>query len=181
MPTPAATQPGGRLDRVPNPAPIPLTRRRLLAGAAGLALLITGCATGAPRAPDPAPRDPLADLLDEHVSLAAAYRAAATELPDDPRLPGLGANLEQQITALAGALAVPAPPVPTPAAGEAGAAEPSASVSAADPATLVGTLRERETQLATQCGQLALQQQTDRAPLLASLCAAHRCAAEVLT
>jgi uncharacterized protein involved in copper resistance len=163
---------------VPNPAQTPLTRRHVLAGAAGIALLLTGCTTGAPRAPEPAPRDPLAALMDEHAALAAAYSEAITAAPTDPRLPGLAGNVAQHITALAGALAV-APP----SAGAEPTASPSATEAtdhAPDPAALVSGIRDGESALAARCRELALSQNSVRAPLLASLAAAHGCAAAVL-
>jgi hypothetical protein len=177
-PTVPATQSDGRLERVPNPAQSSLTRRHVLAGAAGIALLLTGCTTGAPREPEPAPRDPLADLMDEHVALAAAYSEAITAAPTDPRLPGLAGNVTQHITALAGALAVPPPSADAEPTASPGATESTGT--APDPGTLVSGIRDGESALAARCRELALSQKSARAPLLASLAAAHGCAAEVL-
>lgn len=174
-PTAGATQSGGRLERVPSPARTQLTRRHIFAGAAGLALLVAGCTTGAPHEPAPAPRDPLADLLDEHLALASAYAAAITAAPNDARLPGLAGNVTQQISALAGALALPTPATPSALSDPAESPQPQS-----EPAALITGVRDSETLLAAHSTQLALTQTSQRAPLLASLAAAHQCAAQVL-
>lgn len=149
-----------------------VTRRHVLAGVAGVATVLAGCTTGAPRQPTPAPRDPLADLLDEHLALAAAYARAIPAHPEDPRLAGLADNATGHIDALAGALATAPPPTT--------AAEAPTTTPGAGPAGLLLELRERETALADRCSQLALTESARRAPLLASIATAHRCAATVL-
>ena len=173
-----------------NLAQTVLTRRRVLTGTAGIALLLAGCTTGAPHKPDPTPRDPLADLMDEHVALRSTYSAAIATAPDDPRLPPLADHVAQHITALAGTLAVPPPSAADPSAADPSAADRSTtdpgsgtaapSGSAADPAALIAALRDAENAVATHSRALALTQKPQRAPLLASIATAHQCAAEVL-
>ena len=168
---------------MPNRAQTPLTRRRVLAGAAGIAVLLVGCTTGAPHESPPAARDPLADLMDNHLALATAYAAAIRATPADARLPALADNVARHIVALAGALAVPAPeadelsaaPTATDSAPAEGA--PGAGGTAG---ALVTALRDQETALAAHSRTLALGQKPNRAPLLASIAASHQCAVEVL-
>ncbi|WP_134323127.1 hypothetical protein [Cumulibacter soli] len=154
---------------MPISAQSPLSRRQVLLASGGLALALAGCTTRAPQEPEPAPPDPLAELIDDHLELAAGYEAAIASAPSDA-LTGLAQNVQEQISALAGALALRAGDVPSPT-------PPSDT---ADPAAALGTVIDLEQTLVTKCGELALTQPAQRAPLLAALSASHQEAVEVL-
>ncbi|WP_158716479.1 hypothetical protein [Blastococcus sp. Marseille-P5729] len=158
--------------------PVLLSRRRLLAGGAVLGAALAGC-TGAPAPPPEPPRDPLEDLLDEHVALRDQYDAAIAAAPDDSRLAGMRANVDEHVAALAAALAM-TPPEGAPQASASGSAAASPAPSA-DPATLVPALAQAELALHAHCRELAIAQRAERAPLLASLTASHGAAAGVLS
>ncbi|WP_228389578.1 hypothetical protein, partial [Cumulibacter manganitolerans] len=91
---------------MPDPLAARLTRRHVLAGAAALTLTLAGCTTGAPAPAATPPKDPLEDLLAAHVALRSAYDVAVATVAGDTRLAPLRANVDQHVTALAGALAV---------------------------------------------------------------------------
>jgi F0F1-type ATP synthase membrane subunit c/vacuolar-type H+-ATPase subunit K len=109
-----------------SPAGFP--RRRLLAGAAGLALLATGCTSGGSDGPSAgdaartsAQDDRLAGQVPVQAALVAAYDAAAAA---DPALGGAVAPLAEQartqlerLRAAAPAAASASAPVPAPPAG----------------------------------------------------------------
>lgn len=152
-----------------------LSRRQLLAGTVVLGAALAGC-TGAPvPAPEP-PRDPLEDLLDEHVTLRDQYDAALAVTADDARLLGMRANVDEHVAALAAALAM-APPA-TSASGSASSG--TASEPPPDPAAQRTGIVELEKALSLRCRELAISQPAERAPLLASLTASHNAAAGAL-
>lgn len=167
---------------MPHPAQTSFTRRQILVGVAGVALL-AGCTTGPPVEPEPVRPDPLAELLDEHVALAAVYTQALASGAADARLTGLAGNLDQHIQALAGALAVPQPSVPSATSGSTSTppgTEPG-SGAVPDPVAQLGPIRDGEAALAARTRELAIGQRPQRAALLASIAAAHQCAVEVLS
>ncbi|MFV0534031.1 MAG: hypothetical protein ACK5MR_10300 [Cumulibacter sp.] len=156
---------------MPISAQSPLSRRQVLLASGGLALALAGCTTRAPQEPEPAPPDPLAQLLDDHLELAAGYEVATASATSDA-LTGLAQNVQEQISALAGALAL--------RAGDTPSASPPSDTAQADPAAALATVIDLEEALAITCGELALTQPAQRAPLLAALSASHQEAVEVL-
>lgn len=156
-----------------------LSRRQLLAGTAVLGVALAGC-TGAPvPAPQP-PRDPLEDLLDEHVALRDQYDSAIPIAAGDTRLAGLRANVDEHVAALAAALAM-TPPSGSAASSASRSDSSSAPPAPPDPATLVASLAQAEGALHAHCRELAIAQRAERAPLLASLTASHSAAAGALS
>ena len=84
------------------------------------------------------------------------------------------AAVQQQISALAAALAIAPPSTPSAPSSSA----PSAP--ATDAAALVTGLAQSESATSAQCRELAISQKAQRAPLLASLAASHQAASVTL-
>ena len=164
----------GIIEPMPHLRDTLLTRRVVLAGSAALMAALAGCSTGAPKPAPAPPKDPLENLLDAHVTLRTAYDDAIVAVPTDARLPALRGNVEQQISALAAALAI-APPSTPPAPSSSAPSAP-----ATDAAALVTGLAQSESATSAQCRELAISQKAERAPLLASLAASHQAASVTL-
>lgn len=174
--TGGATRPAGTLEHVQNSHRLALNRRQLLIGSAGAALLVAGCSTAAPRLPEPAPIDPLQELLDEQVALERTYRLARVA-DADPVLHSLADNASEHVLALANALAMPAP---TADSSPSATSDATATHAPTDPAQLRVLLRDGETLAAARCVEAALHAPRERVALLAALSASHHCAAQVL-
>lgn len=155
---------------MPDLRTLTVSRRAMLAGAGVLAAGLAGCTTAAPRPEPEAPADPLEALLEAQTALVSAYDAAIMLLPAEARLAGLRTNAAEHAKAIAGALAAVLP----------SSSSAAGSSAVPDPASVLADLASRESVLATQCRQLAISEPAKRAPLLASMSAAHSAAAAVL-
>ncbi len=149
-------------------SPAGFSRRRLLAGAAGLALLATGCTPGGSdggAAQDPPADDPVAAQVPVQEALVAAHDAAAAA---DPALGGQVAPLAEQARAQLERLRQAAPGTTAPASPASPAPVPPPG------ADVRGWLRERVAAAAASHTAACVDSSGSRAALLGSVAAGLR-------
>lgn len=162
-----------------------LSRRTLLRATSAVALLYaTGCSVGQAEPEPTPPADPLQAILDDHLALRWQYRDTIDAFPEvSARLNPLLANLDAQVAALAGALALEPPDTstpPTPSASSGSAASGTPDPGAANPTQALASLAAAEEAAVADLHPLLLATTRQRAPLVGSLIAAHTCHRELL-
>ncbi len=153
-------------------SPAGFSRRRLLAGAAGLALLATGCTSGGPdgaAAQDPPEEDRVAGQVPVQEALVAAFDAAAAA---DPALGGQVAPLAEQARAQLERLREASPTAPT--ASSSATATTSAAPAPPAGADVRGWLREQVAGTAASHAAACVDASGARAALLGSVAAGLR-------
>jgi hypothetical protein len=156
----------------PSPVPGPgLTRRGLLAGSAGLALLVAGCTSSSGGRKDAAATSRQADALAGQVrvqeTLVAAYTAAGTASPAlVAQVADLLAQARQQLTRLKAAA-----PGASPTRSAASSSAPAGVPAGQDP---TAWLRAQVTAAADSHAAACLTQSGARAALLGSIAAGLR-------
>ena len=153
-------------------SPAGFSRRRLLAGAAGLALLAGGCTSGGSdgaAAQDPPEEDRVAGQVPVQEALVAAFDAAAAA---DPALGGQVAPLAEQARAQLERLREAAPAAPT--ATSSATATTSAPPTPPAGADVRGWLREQVAAAAASHAGACVDASGTRAALLGSVAAGLR-------